>query len=382
MGPGERGMLPEVPICPPGRHEHDRAMEFQPEKGDAMQGTLLNPESRAAQMGIRIMGEQEAYAEMSKRLLQGWAMLNEHCPISGFPLLRKGDVTWSVRCSMEVRPDGSAPAPAPQASADDADEPAPAPAPLAERLRGEMLAEANGSSIAAPTPLPPASIPSAEEISSLLSDLLLRGWRMLEEQCPVTDACPLMMEKSSGRKFSVALGKFIDELDTPSAGNVTLNPVADGAVAVPAQPSPVPTALSSEQISAKLGEMLLRGWCMLEELCPTGDCPLMQERDTGRKYSVALGKFMDGATAEAETEEVQVHVDPGSDGEEEDEEFFSRCFLVVAPLYSTPVVSLAVWSVAYVYVSMHVLPPQLPAATHGADGITGQGCSAGTGRHP
>ena len=93
-------------------------------------------------------------------------------------------------------------------------------------------------------------------------------------------------------------------------------------------------------------------------------------KDLERAREVSEGRRGGGARARA------------GDGEEEDEEFFSRCFLVVAPLYSTPVVSLAVWSVAYVYVSMHVLPPQLPAATHGADGITGQGCSAGTGRHP
>eukprot|EP01046_Picozoa_sp_COSAG06_P108941 COSAG06_NODE_55384_length_289_cov_4.915789_1_plen_38_part_10 len=34
-------------------------------------------------------------------------MLNEHCPISGFPLLRKDGVTWSVRCNMAVKSAGS-----------------------------------------------------------------------------------------------------------------------------------------------------------------------------------------------------------------------------------------------------------------------------------
>jgi uncharacterized Zn finger protein (UPF0148 family) len=54
---------------------------------------------------------------------------------------------------------------------------------------------------------------SSSDISAQLSDLLLKGWRMLEEECPVTAACPLMQQKSTGRKFSVALQKFIDELD-------------------------------------------------------------------------------------------------------------------------------------------------------------------------
>ena len=76
-------------------------MEWQPE--EVCQGTLLDPETRAKEVGIELLPEKEAYADMSKKLLGGWTMLNEHCPISGFPLLRKDDVTWSVRCNM-VRP--------------------------------------------------------------------------------------------------------------------------------------------------------------------------------------------------------------------------------------------------------------------------------------
>ena len=31
------------------------------------------------------------------------------------------------------------------------------------------------------------------------------GWRMLEEECPISQACPLMQEKSTGRKYSCGL---------------------------------------------------------------------------------------------------------------------------------------------------------------------------------
>ena len=77
----------------------------------------------------------------------------------------------------------------------------------------------------APEPAPPAdgAVLSSSEISAQLSDLLLKGWRMLEEECPVTAACPLMLEKKTGRKFSVALQKCLKAQvrDAPHAAIAT-----------------------------------------------------------------------------------------------------------------------------------------------------------------
>jgi uncharacterized Zn finger protein (UPF0148 family) len=231
-----------------------RAQEWMdPEAADGSMGSLIKPEERAEDMGFTLLPEKEAYAEMSKRLLGGWTMLNEHCPISGFPLLRKDGVTWSVRCNMAVKsadeaPNATlapapAPAPAPSPPASPAaaaaaalPEPAPAPAPptLAERLRQRTVPEFDEGEVdlrmpSAPEPAPSATsgaggagpngaVISSTEISAQLSDLLLKGWRMLEEECPVTSACPLMQQKSTGRKFSVAMQKFVDELgEDPAA---------------------------------------------------------------------------------------------------------------------------------------------------------------------
>ena len=128
-------------------------MEWQPE--EVCQGTLLDPETRAKEVGIELLPEKEAYADMSKKLLGGWTMLNEHCPISGFPLLRKDDVTWSVRCNM-VRPSlafRGAPLDALRSlqevkSADDTKKPTkqikmPAPAPVRHRPRAPTRSSAN-----------------------------------------------------------------------------------------------------------------------------------------------------------------------------------------------------------------------------------------------
>ena len=50
-------------------------------------------------------------------------------------------------------------------------------------------------------------------MSQKMSEMLLKGWKMLNEYCPVTGDVPLMQNRE-GRKFSVALEKFVDELES------------------------------------------------------------------------------------------------------------------------------------------------------------------------
>jgi uncharacterized Zn finger protein (UPF0148 family) len=47
--------------------------------------------------------------------------------------------------------------------------------------------------------------------TTAVSGLLLRGWKMLNESCPVTHAVPLMQNRE-GQKFSPALDDFVDGL--------------------------------------------------------------------------------------------------------------------------------------------------------------------------
>jgi uncharacterized Zn finger protein (UPF0148 family) len=335
---------PCLPFCAKGgggyRHQtcsvRGLPMEWAP--GQTLMGARLNPGANATAAGLPpMMSEDDAYAEMSKRLLAGWTMLNEHCPISGFPLLQKGDVIWSVRCQMEVRAGAGPPTPPgalgppehPSTTAPASpggpfpSEPldiAPAPAPLAERLRNGHVAHLSesahppplsSSSSSAPPPAQGSGDLSDDDISSELGQLLLQGWRMLDEQCP-SGRCPLMQARGSERRYSVALGKYTDELQPPTTDQATAGrgsaasqaaaqqPVEGSGQGDPAQAHGLgTTSLSSDQISANLGQLLLQGWTMLEEECPvTGACPLMQERQSTRKYSVALGKYLD----ELETE--------------------------------------------------------------------------------
>ena len=41
---------------------------------------------------------------------------------------------------------------------------------------------------------------------------LLKGWKMLGENCPETGDVPLMQHPTNGRKFSIATGKYTDEM--------------------------------------------------------------------------------------------------------------------------------------------------------------------------
>lgn len=53
--------------------------------------------------------------------------------------------------------------------------------------------------------------------SKRLSELLMKGWRMLEESCPVTGEVPLMQHPRTGRKWSVAVEKYTDEIQKQAA---------------------------------------------------------------------------------------------------------------------------------------------------------------------
>ena len=44
-----------------------------------------------------------------------------------------------------------------------------------------------------------------------MGDLLLKGWKMLGENCPETGETPLMQHPTNGRKFSIATGRYTDE---------------------------------------------------------------------------------------------------------------------------------------------------------------------------
>jgi len=211
-------------------------------------------------------------------------MLDTFCPISNCPLVEKNGITFSVACNMEVL------------AADQA-------------ARKNLSSEPPKRSTSAPAP----PVVEQKDCSKELGQYLLRGWKMLDEYCPVVQGVPLMEEPKTGRKFSVAVGKFVDEISAEELG------LSDLTGEVPGNSQPceqeeddeldiTPEMLAQikarrlkdeqedmekEAQSRKLSELLTQGWTMLDELCPeTGAVPLMQDPE-GRKYSVALGRYVD-----------------------------------------------------------------------------------------
>ena len=156
--------------------------------------------------------------------------------------------------------------------------------------------------------------------SKKIGELLLKGWRMLDETCPETGEVPLMQHPQTGRKFSIAVGKYTDEME-PASDENGVSPPAPAPTPAPAPASaPVPVAMldvpsaadeakrekqrqQSDEWSKKMSELMLKGWKMLGENCPeTGTVPLMQHPKNGRKFSVALDKYIDQLTPAAEAE--------------------------------------------------------------------------------
>eukprot|EP00946_MAST-07B_sp_MAST-7B-sp1_P004390 g4390.t1 len=158
---------------------------------------------------------KEAYEEMSKRLLQGWTMTNQTCPISDFPLLRSRDGTclWSVRCQCEV------------ATEDQASERGlillTGDGASSNTEEGSNTASSHGLNSATSVDISDDDLIPARPLrsiadqvrrdrqSTLISEKLLQGWKMLSETCPETGECPLMEEPGTGRKWSAATGAFV-----------------------------------------------------------------------------------------------------------------------------------------------------------------------------
>ncbi len=177
-------------------------------------------------------------------------------------------------------------------------------------------------------------MPRADLYSKKVGDLLLKGWKMTAQPCPITSDVPLMQHPTSGRLFSIAVGKYTDEMDadalhaastaappapTPASADargqqqpIAASPsspadadadapaavatAAAPAAAVPAAPS-ASTRVEKKESDVwcdRMSELMLKGWKMLGENCPhTGAVPLMQHPTTKRKFSVATGRYID-----------------------------------------------------------------------------------------
>ncbi|GBG25052.1 Hypothetical Protein FCC1311_012692 [Hondaea fermentalgiana] len=277
---------------------------------------------RAESHGVQLLPLAEAQRETNEKLLGGWVMLNETCPISNYPLLkdpRSGKV-WSVRCQMEV----SAEAPSKQR----------APSSSGSSSSGSEGENAGMSSDNVPSNkdfggkglLGGGQAQNGETFADStlqterIAERLVQGWTLTSEICPISNRCPVLIDPASKRKWSPATGRYLDEAASPaksiSATAVSAAPAAAvaasatagaGAVAAlggtpasassqaaPSKGTTKPEIPPMDVMTKRINERLLKRWTMLADECPvTFACPLLQDPETKRKYSPALDAFVD-----------------------------------------------------------------------------------------
>ena len=168
-------------------------------------------------------------------------MLGENCPATGeVPLMQhpvSGRKFRSPRASTRTRwsrrreadeeddeyalvapPAAPSPSAAPAPAADDDDFDALAPLSKADEARA-------------------ADRKQSDEWCAAMSALMLKGWKMLGDNCPITGRVPLMQHPTNERKFSVAANKYLDEMPP----HRRRQPAEAGSAPPPPRPPPAPT---------------------------------------------------------------------------------------------------------------------------------------------
>mmetsp|Transcript_12113 Transcript_12113/g.19718 ORF Transcript_12113/g.19718 Transcript_12113/m.19718 type:complete len:457 (-) Transcript_12113:108-1478(-) len=313
-------------------------------------------QTRAKSMGLELLSLQDAQKEMNEKLMSGWIMMNETCPISNYPLVKdpKTGAVWSIRCQAPITnkaPENATSQPpgrdcVGEVAADSFADAETQSQRIADKLVQGWVLTSDVCPVSQNCPLlldkstkkkwsaaigdyipedkepEPVVAPVVQKesdrkkgqtdeglfavntISKNIGDRLMQGWTMLAEECPVTHRCPLMQDPKTKRKYSAALDRFIDENNGGKDENKPLNQPETAETTPPVVPAKVRDTKisinnvdSTDDISKRIGDLLLKGWTMLDEECPvTHACPLMQDPSTKRKFSAALNRFTDEPT--------------------------------------------------------------------------------------
>lgn len=132
-----------------------------------------------------------------------------------------------------------------------------------EEAEGEARAEVAGMPATAKlevasqvaSPFQPSSQPEkpkaekpksqSDRWSEEISVLMLKGWKMLGENCPATGKVPLMQHPTNGRKFSVAANRYVDEMVVQADGDHETTTRTPNSSAIAQTPAPAPASANS-----------------------------------------------------------------------------------------------------------------------------------------
>ncbi|CAN0184345.1 unnamed protein product [Ectocarpus fasciculatus] len=272
------------------------------------------------------MAEAEAgcVPEISKRLQEGWTLLNQHCPMPscGTPLLKDHKKkVYCATCKMycitpeEAKslggPTRTSPAGAGEGRTTKAQDALGSDSAATGVVRGLSRGQQRQQPRAAPGQTKQQSRAAAE---AAMGEKLLQGWTMLAEECQTAGCCfPLMRDRGkvtrcvacdgnaaaaakSAVDDHVVAGQFEDPASaTAPASTVSApKPPADSS-STAARTEPM---MSEEQfaavrkkrnaLSASLGRYMLQGWSLSDQTCPRECCepgtPLLKDRSTGVFY--------------------------------------------------------------------------------------------------
>jgi len=241
------------------------------DKGGAPTGTASThiPSSPPASM-------DEMSSRIGEKLLLGWTLLEKVCPVTdACPLMQDPSTQrlWSPALNGYI-------------DTDEAEQPRRQEQPATVRASKDT---SNNQTA------PSKALSSSDDMSQAIGEKLLQGWVMKEEVCPVTGACPLLMDPKSQRLWSAALSDFVgNEPPTATVPSISVepSPVKSAETSHPEGSSPKVT--SEDEMSKLISQKMLQGWAMLGDVCPiTGACPLMRDPATKRLWSAALNVFVD-----------------------------------------------------------------------------------------
>ena len=297
-------------------------------------------QEKASKLGIELLPLKDLFAEMMKADDRRLGNAPRNLSYNWFSTnIESAGVLWSIRCQCPIKdPNSSTGGIEPKKV--ETPKPPASNTPVKTSSKTKKKTQFLGT---------PGRRERMNVQSKRISEKLLMGWKMLKTVCPITNECPVLEDKN-GRQWSAALNMYLDEYkeeeDTPtnetpptqpnmsqptasvqSASSISsrsINVVVD-------EPAPEhdftdewkpPTAEEEREIaekqkrhdemSKKMGQMLLTGWKMLDEICPvTGEVPLMQDKD-GRKFSVALNACIgeDGSKEDEEVENMEASSQP------------------------------------------------------------------------
>jgi hypothetical protein len=93
------------------QQQRSKTTEIPLPAADSISEKVVASKARAVHLGAPLMSVKAALAEIARRLQDGWRVLPDTCPVTGFPLLLSPvgavgadiiPIVWSVRCKCQV----------------------------------------------------------------------------------------------------------------------------------------------------------------------------------------------------------------------------------------------------------------------------------------